>query len=71
MNRIIRLAQIFMFVWVVFFLLPFTVYMFVDQYTYHKKFIRNLDQMHKNADRMIEQNKKIIHRMDSLEKIRI
>jgi hypothetical protein len=45
--------------------------MFVDQYTYHKKFMRNLDQMRKNADRMIEENKKIIHRMDSLEKIKI
>ena len=61
--------QIITFVWLVFFLLPFVIYSSFKSYSSHQRIMNDLDVMHKNADRMIIDGKRLLHKMDSVEKL--
>lgn len=65
----LALMQIITFVWLVFFLLPFVIYSSFKSYSSHQRIMNDLDVMHKNADRMIIDGKRLLHKMDSVEKL--
>ncbi|MFO0487630.1 MAG: hypothetical protein ACK5ZY_05080 [Cyclobacteriaceae bacterium] len=66
----LALMQIISFVWLVFFLLPFVIYSSFKSYSIHQRIMNDIDVMNKNADRMIIDGKRLLHKMDSVEKSR-